>query len=159
MYFQESVKTKHPQLHYESKIYSILQGGSNSLSLSLSLRTHTYLSIYLPTHTHTQIYTVHSEDFISTYIYLVSFLFFFLIPEAGIPNLKWFGVESEYNVMIIDLLGPSLEDLFNYCNRKFTLKTVLMLADQLVSTCSCSWSTNCLELPGSYLINLPFLCF
>lgn len=52
---------------------------------------------------------------------------------AGVPHLKWFGVEGEYNVMVIDLLGPSLEDLFNYCNRKFTLKTVLMLADQLVS--------------------------
>ncbi|KAF5930495.1 hypothetical protein HYC85_031368 [Camellia sinensis] len=84
----ESVKTKHPQLHYESKIYMLLQGGSNSLSLSLS---------------------------------------------AGISSLKWFGVESEYNVMVIDLLGPSLEDLFNYCNRKFTLKTVLMLADQLIN--------------------------
>ncbi|KAL0414297.1 UNVERIFIED_CONTAM: Casein kinase-like protein 11 [Sesamum radiatum] len=75
----EPVKTKHPQLYYESKLYMLLQGGT------------------------------------------------------GVPHLKWFGVEGEYNAMVIDLLGPSLEDLFNYCNRKFTLKTVLMLADQLIN--------------------------
>lgn len=48
--------------------------------------------------------------------------------------MHWFGVEGDYNVMVIDLLGPSLEDLFNYCKRKFSLKTVLMLADQMVNT-------------------------
>ena len=48
---------------------------------------------------------------------------------VGVPNVHWFGVEGDYNVMVIDLLGPSLEDMFNYCHRRFTLKTVLMLAD------------------------------
>lgn len=75
----ENVKTKHPQLLYESKVYKILQGGT------------------------------------------------------GIPNMRWFGVEGDYNVLVMDLLGPSLEDLFNFCNRKFSLKTVLMLADHMIN--------------------------
>jgi casein kinase I family protein HRR25 len=75
----ESVKAKHPQLEYESKVYKTLAGG------------------------------------------------------VGVPFVRWFGTECDYNAMVIDLLGPSLEDLFNFCNRKFSLKTVLLLADQLVS--------------------------
>ncbi|KAJ1906303.1 serine/threonine protein kinase [Coemansia sp. IMI 209127] len=75
----ESVKARHPQLEYETKIYKALAGG------------------------------------------------------VGIPFIRYFGVENDYNVMIIDLLGPSLEDLFNFCNRKFSLKTVLLLGDQLLS--------------------------
>ncbi|KAG5559172.1 hypothetical protein RHGRI_008925 [Rhododendron griersonianum] len=75
----ENVKTKHPQLLYESKLYRILQGGT------------------------------------------------------GIPNVRWFGMEGDYNVLVMDLLGPSLEDLFNFCSRKLSLKTVLMLADQMIN--------------------------
>lgn len=99
----ESVKSKHPQLLYESKIYKILNGG------------------------------------------------------LGVPNLRWFGVEGEYNVMVIDLLGPSLEDLFNYCGRRFQLKTVLMIADQLLCRLEYCHSKNFIHRdvkPDNFLIGL-----
>ena len=34
-------------------------------------------------------------------------------------------------MLVMDLLGPSLEDLFNFCGRQLTMKTVLMLVDQV----------------------------
>merc|ERR1712048_278981 len=52
---------------------------------------------------------------------------------AAVPDIHWCGSEGDYNVMVMDLLGPSLEDLFKICNRKFSLKTVLSLADQMIS--------------------------
>ncbi|KAK4294618.1 hypothetical protein Pmani_032764 [Petrolisthes manimaculis] len=51
---------------------------------------------------------------------------------VGIPHIRWFGQEQQYNILVMDLLGPSLEDLFNFCSRRFTMKTVLMLADQMI---------------------------
>ena len=51
---------------------------------------------------------------------------------VGIPKAKWFGDLSDRYVLVMELLGRSLEDLFNYCGRRFSLKTVLLLAYELV---------------------------
>ncbi|PWU86782.1 putative casein kinase [Trypanosoma cruzi] len=52
---------------------------------------------------------------------------------VGIPNILFYGVQGEFNVMVMDLLGPSLEDLFSFCDRKLSLKTTLMLAEQMIA--------------------------
>lgn len=51
---------------------------------------------------------------------------------AGIPQIYHFGQEGLHNILVIDLLGPSLEDLFDMCGRKFSIKTVCMAAKQMV---------------------------
>ena len=55
-----------------------------------------------------------------------------LLFLVGIPYVFWCGQESDCNIMAMELLGPSLEDLFNFCKKQLSLKTVLMIGDQIV---------------------------
>ena len=47
----------------------------------------------------------------------------------GIPKIHYFGAERsrDLHVLVMDLLGPSLEDLFKFCGRKLSYKTTIML--------------------------------
>jgi casein kinase I homolog HRR25 len=60
-----------------------------------------------------------------------------LAGGIGIPTVYWFGSESNHDVMVLEHLGPSLRNLFDHYHRKFTLSTVLLLVDQLVSVQDC----------------------
>lgn len=51
------------------------------------------------------------------------------VLAQAIPQVLYYGVEKNHNILIMDLLGDSLESLFKYCQKQFSMKTVLMIAD------------------------------
>ena len=52
---------------------------------------------------------------------------------TGIPKIYYFHQLPNFSCLIQELLGPSLENLFNLCNRKFSLKTTLILGIQMLN--------------------------
>lgn len=55
---------------------------------------------------------------------------------VGFSHLFWFGECSSsksYTFLCIEKLGPSMEKLFSLCKYQFSLKTVIMLFDQILN--------------------------
>lgn len=77
----EKSSSKHPQLHFEAKVYQALQQSGQT---------------------------------------------------PGVPRLIYYGQDGHYNVLVMERLGYSLDFLFRYCGHKFSLKTVLLIADQML---------------------------
>ncbi|KAH8740383.1 casein kinase I [Cryptosporidium ryanae] len=76
---------------------------------------------------------------------------------VGIANVYHCELDREVNhqIMAMELLGPSLEDLFNLCHRKFTLKTILMIADQMLQRVEYIHSKNFIHRdikPDNFLV-------
>ncbi|KAL0946648.1 hypothetical protein HGRIS_012842 [Hohenbuehelia grisea] len=77
---------------------------------------------------------------------------------VGIPQIYHFGQEGLHNILVIDLLGPSMEDLFDMCGRKFNIKTVCMAAKQMLSRVQTIHEKNLIYRdikPDNFLIGRP----
>ena len=51
----------------------------------------------------------------------------------GIPDFYLFGYSDSFNILIMELLEKTIENIFEKNNKKFSIKTVAILSIQLVS--------------------------
>jgi len=56
----------------------------------------------------------------------------YLMQGEGIPKIICYGNNQTHNILIQELLGHSLEELFNLNGRKFTLKTVCSIGIEMI---------------------------
>jgi casein kinase 1 len=53
------------------------------------------------------------------------------LQGPGFPKVFWYGSEGRFNIMIQELLGSSLEDVFTKNDRRFSLKSILNISEQI----------------------------
>jgi len=56
-----------------------------------------------------------------------------IFKSPSIPRVRWVGSEGEYNIMVMDVCGSSLEDLMDKCGGSLSVRTVLRLGIQMVN--------------------------
>ncbi len=120
---QEPRKAEAPQLRDECRSYRILAGCSASPTLVCAVYSLTRPGCY---------FLLLFGMFYTCVVRPSAVMHRRTREPAGIPQIYHFGQEGLHNILVIDLLGPSLEDLFDMCGRKFSIKTVCMAARQMV---------------------------
>ncbi|XP_037939418.1 casein kinase I-like [Teleopsis dalmanni] len=76
--------------------------------------------------------------------------------DVGIPCMKWFGTHGDESVLVLEYIGSTLEQLYNIFSRSFSLKTILMLADQILTRITYIHSRNflhCNIAPDNFVID------
>ena len=63
----------------------------------------------------------------------------------GIPTMHLYMQQDDYRILILELLGPTLADLLIYCDGQFSLRVVLLLADQLLRRLRFIHSKGCIH--------------
>ena len=60
-----------------------------------------------------------------------AFILYYL-KGPGLPEVKSFGKTKKYNILVQTLLGKSLYEIFNECEKKFCTKDICMIGIQLL---------------------------
>ncbi len=50
----------------------------------------------------------------------------------GIPQLYWYGTQGDYSVVVMELLGSSLDQLHRRLGKRFSIPTTATVAIQIV---------------------------